>query len=202
MENCLDPQSLALLSTAEQGKVPLLFHQLTEVRDEMRDAWLEIRSNPRNEAVVPLRNWHIDRFLIQDVPIVAQNLVDMLCHVMAHQDRFASYHAATISASVISSEAEFGSLMDRVWRTSDLKRTVTGPRTANRALFAWRNDDPTQVPEGMRVVSLSPPEGGDYSIDLGSKQRVLVLANALNLRRRRRGTKRHAESLQRRSGCS
>jgi hypothetical protein len=165
LEACLDPHSLALLSTYEQAKVPLLFRQLSGIRDDMREDWDAIRhaSDPatrRREAVQ-----RAVRIAETELPIVGTNLVDLLCHLCERQDRFASEHAAEVSARVVRAQVHYGTSLDRVWRTSDYRLMTDPPKSAPLALFAWRNDEPAKIPHGATVVVLHAPTGIDRTLD-------------------------------------
>jgi hypothetical protein len=155
LEACLDPSSLALLSAAEQGKVTLLSGQIASVRADMAEAHDTLSRLPQR------RGHYYRRFLDYDMPGVGANLVDMLCSLLTEQDRFASGHAAELATRVLAATIDNGASPDRMWRSSDFRRSAD-PGLPGGVALVWRNDDLTVGSDfGTKLVELLPPNDFD-----------------------------------------
>ena len=155
VERCIDPWSGTLLSEGEQLKLPLIHGQLIDLRDQLQEKYQELRQYPtsRHDIYSSLLNKYL--------PVIAQNMVDLLCQLFEHQARFTSEHTMAVAQRVLPILSA-GPPPDRCWRTS--APGAASNRPSDR-LIAWRNDDADQVPVGVEVFEICPREGNYGTID-------------------------------------
>ena len=168
LERCLDASVITSLGMDEQAHATNSYYQCVALN----------RDIDRVRLLVQIGNFSEVAFLKQGLPVVAQNLLNLLLCVFERQQEFVSNRSTWMVCQLtpLFEKNELDS--HRAWRTSNVEFTSD----AGQNFIAWTNDARDQIPSHITVIELRP-KGGSWGLFVdrrtGVRSRIL-----LNVRRR------------------
>lgn len=153
LERCLDASVIIVLNKQEQSYASIAFYQLTSLADKMREDYAEIKDD------FSVKDFRIQQ-LIQDLPVIAQNHVNLLVDVLAKQQVFASSRSSYLLSQLLPllRENKLDSL--RTWRTSQ----VPEEGRIGDYYISWTHDA-NDWPATTEIVELRPSEGSYHVLN-------------------------------------
>jgi hypothetical protein len=187
---CTAPDVLGILTEAEQIKIPILFQQLTELREEF--------ASVRAQLLTMSEDYRLNRLstlLNRAIPYPATNLMDLLCQLLEHQDRYSSERSIQMAAKLLPTTLGWSKRAPRLWRTSDLNRAQRASSELGSTLLVWKNDAPNLVPDGVDIIEITMGEMPFGTFEHKGRRWFERAMGLLQQRRKNRAARRDVASI-------
>lgn len=147
LERCLDPAVSQLLTSRERIQSAVAFNQCLVLAERMGRTRNKLNEAP---SILLSESKYILNWIL---PVAGQTLINLLCEVLARQDRFAYSRTEWMQRQLLPLYESNAISSDRTWRTS----TIPDGHWPDGFLIAWNHDDKERAPSRLLIVELRPP---------------------------------------------